>query len=101
MNLSFHDDEYCLDHVYVNPEATALTHIDVPEGIEGIGEFAFHQATQEEIDAFETITVPGSVVWIDDNAFDGCANATLLVYSGSYAEAWAIEKSFPYQTITE
>ena len=101
MYLSFHDSKYILDHVYANSDATPATAIVLPEGIEGIGEFAFHQETQEEIDVFESITIPDSVIWINDNAFDACTNVTLQVHSGSYAETWAIEKTFPYQTITE
>ncbi|MBR4142887.1 MAG: leucine-rich repeat domain-containing protein, partial [Firmicutes bacterium] len=101
MNLSFHDGAYCLDHAYVNADATPVTAIVLPDGIEGIGPFAFHQATQAEIDRFEAITVPASVAWIDDYAFDACTNATLLVYGGSYAETWAAANSFPHQTIAE
>ena len=101
MYLSFHDNAYCLDHVYINSEATPAASIVLPDGTEGIGPFAFHQATQEEIDVIESITVPDSVTWIDVNAFDACSNATLLVAGGSFAETWAMEKPFPYQVIAD
>ncbi len=60
-----------------------FTSCDIPNGTRAIGNYAFSLATQ-----LETITVPDSVMQIDDSAFVSC-NATLLVNCGSYGAEWA------------
>ena len=68
----------------------------LPEGLTVIDEEAFMGDT-----SITSVVLPDSLRVIGDRAFAGCTSLTLQVYSGSYAEAWAIENAFPYLVIND
>ena len=64
--------------------------LSLPSSMQVIEKEAF--ANLENVDA---IRIPGSVSFIDPDAFKG-SDIELIVNSGSYAESWAAEKNIPY-----
>jgi hypothetical protein len=46
-----------------------------------------------------SITIPNSVTSIGEYAFNLCPNLWLQVYSGSYAQSYAIDNNIPYDLI--
>ncbi len=46
-----------------------------------------------------SITVPDSIVDIDEGAFKDCENLTIYATAGSYAEEYAEENNIPFKAI--
>ena len=65
----------------------------IPEGIERIEEEAFAGT------GLETVTLPESVTYIADNAFDD--DVTFIVYYQSYAEDWAKKNDKAHRVISD
>ena len=66
-----------------------IAKVIVPEGTESIGSEAFAWSSLREI------TLPASVTFIADDAFEGCDGLTLHVVSGSAAESYANSHGIP------
>ena len=73
---------------------TSLVDILIPNGVVNIGERAFWGCQN-----LKDIIIPRSVVNIGNFAFDTCENIKLNVYSGSYAERYAVENDLAYKII--
>ena len=67
---------------------TSLNAVIVPDGTEVIGSEAFAHS------GVKTVTLPGSLYSIADNAFDGCDNLAVNAQEGTYAYAWAVKNKF-------
>ena len=65
--------------------------IVLPDGITTIGSKAF-----ADNDALLLVNLPDSLTSIAADAFDGCANVTLLCAAGSVGEAYAVAQRIPY-----
>lgn len=55
----------------------------IPNGVESIEKYAFQCSP-----AIRKITIPNSVTWINNEAFDDYANRIYYVVKGSYADNW-------------
>ena len=73
---------------------SALTEIVLPDGVTSIGGNAFYGCT-----ALTEITIPDSVTEIDETAFSECENLTIKGSAGSYAETFAKENDFVFESI--
>jgi len=65
--------------------------IVLPEGLTSIGSYAFYMCHHTQ-----AITIPASVTFIADDAFDDYGGATLRVAEGSRAARYAEEHGLPY-----
>ena len=70
---------------------SSLSDVKLNEGLESIQRIAFAYCT-----SLEYIEIPQSVSFIDRTAFYGDDNLTLGVYSGSYAQEYAIDNNITY-----
>ncbi len=61
--------------------ASSIREIELPEGVERIESLAFAGTS------LENVTLPASLNWIADDAFD--ADVSFHVYAGTYAQTWA------------
>ena len=68
---------------------TAIFRVEVPEGITEIRSRAFAESTLHEI------SLPGSLVYIADDAFMGCLDFCVEAEEGTYAYNWAEENGWP------
>ena len=68
--------------------------IAIPDSIEEIGDAAFKDCTN-----LETAVIADSVTEIADDAFDGCDKLTIYCNSGSYVEAYALDKNIKVSTL--
>lgn len=67
---------------------TSLDAVTIQEGTEVIGRKAFARSS------VKTITLPGSLYNIADDAFDGCENLTVHAEEGTYAYTWAVKNEY-------
>lgn len=74
-------------------ENTGAVSVWVPDGASGIRARAFSSCAR-----LSWVRIPASVTSIDPTAFSGCAGLTLVVESGSAAEAYAAQYGIPYVT---
>lgn len=80
---------------------TSLKNVTLCEGVTELAYYCFGTCM-----ALESLTIPRTVTHIDSAAFYGHPNygvpdVLLRVYSGSYAETWAIENGNRYEVIEE
>ena len=71
-----------------------IAKVIVPEGTESIGSEAFAWSSLREI------TLPASVTFIADDAFEGCWQVAVTAPEGSYAREWAKEQGLPITGVT-
>lgn len=67
-----------------------LEKIVIPDRVTRIDELAFHSCL-----SLREVSVPASVKAIAVDAFSNCPVVTMMVYEGSYAQAYALEKGIP------
>ena len=67
---------------------TSLENVVVPDGTEVIDSEAFAYSN------VKTVTLPGSLYFIADNAFEGCENLTVDASEGTYAYTWAVKNKY-------
>ena len=79
------------DHAFRN--CSALSSIELPDSVTTIGIYAFNSC-----DDLVSVSLPKSITTIGTDAFGNNSDLTLYVISGSYAEQYAIERSFTYIT---
>jgi hypothetical protein len=79
---------------YTFQECSSLISMTIPSNVTSIGAQAFVDCS-----SLTSVTIPNSVVSIAWNAFLSCPNLRLKVYSGSYAQSYAIENGVPYDLI--
>jgi len=78
-------------------EHGGYTDVTIPEGITSIGNSAF-----ADCHYIEALTIPQSVTYIAEDAFEGWyGGTTLRVVEGSYAAQYAEKNEFPYTYDTE
>lgn len=70
---------------------TGIEKVVIPDGCASIGERAF--ASNETL---LFVSIPDSVTYISDNAFEGCSNVSFICESENVAMAYAIEHSISY-----
>ena len=73
---------------------SSLTSITIPEGVTSIGEGAFSGCNN-----LTSVTIPEGVTSIGANAFRDSPNATVTVYSGTYAEDYVKSAGVRYKVI--
>ena len=71
------------------------TYIEIPELINGVHIVGIAARAFWGCSKIISVTVPDSIIKIDDSAFDNC-NLTIKCNPGSYAEQWAIEHGKKY-----
>ena len=64
-------------------EGLPMTIVEIPNGCESIGKWAFKDCT-----SLTQIRIPASVTFIDDMAFDGCANVFIFGATNSAAKTF-------------
>ena len=67
---------------------TGLDEVTVPEGAEVIDSLAFARSS------VKTVNLPGSLYFIADNAFLGCADLKVNAREGTYAYTWAVRNGY-------
>ena len=70
---------------------TSLTDIVIPDNCAEIGPFAFADCAN-----LRTALIPEGVTQISDTAFDGCGGLTILGWTGSCAERFALANGIPF-----
>ena len=70
---------------------TALAEVTLPSTIDTIGVRTFDNCT-----SLREILIPAGVTKIANSAFDGCPDIQLLVYPGTSAEQFALDRGFAY-----
>jgi len=73
-----------------------LTSVTIPDSVLFINDYAFEGCTGLTI-----VIIPASVAIIGEEAFTGCPNLTFTVVEGSYAEQYAKEYGIPYVLTAE
>ncbi len=68
--------------------SVSLESVTVPEGAQEIRAGAFAYSSLSEI------TLPSSLTYIADDAFEGCESLTVSAPEGSYAYEWAVNKGY-------
>ena len=76
---------------YAYKDCASMTDFEIPDGINAIGEYAFQNCS-----GLKSLLLPADILYIGANAFEGCTNLTLIVSSGSYAQAYCEEWNLPY-----
>lgn len=77
-------------------ECAGLTTIALPDALTSIGGLAFKGCA-----GLTSLNIPKGVTWIGDDVFADCAGLTIGVYDGSYAHRYAVERSVPFNILTE
>lgn len=72
-------------------EGTAAETVVLPDGLTAIGERAFADNS-----ALKRITIPKTVQYIAEHAFDGSGKLTILGAADSYAARWAYEHKLAF-----
>lgn len=72
---------------------TAAEYISIQEGTEIIHSRAFAGSYAQKI------LLPASIMYIADDAFEGCTGVTVLVHRDSYAHMWASTHFIDYEVI--
>ncbi len=75
---------------------TALTNVLIEEGVTSIGLYAFDSCTKL-VYVFLPDSVEKMEVFSNATPFDGCKNAVLYVYKGSYSETFAKKYNLAYK----
>lgn len=75
-------------------EGTALVKVELPEGVETIGEHAF-----ANISTLRNIQIPITTSYIASSAFDGSNRITITAPGDSYARTWAKNHGLPFSPI--
>lgn len=75
-------------------DCVSLSSVILSNSVETIEEEAFQNCS-----SLDFITIPDSVTSIGKESFKGCNNLTIHASAGSYAEQYAKENRFPFQTI--
>lgn len=73
---------------------SSLKSVTLAESITSIGANAFTGCTN-----LETVTIYGNVTTIFDDAFTNCSKVTIIGYSGSYAETFAVKNNIKFQSL--
>ena len=63
---------------YVNDYLSLLTNIDIPDGVESIGDSAFSYCV-----SLTSITIPNSVTSIGEDAFNGCGSLETVTFESN------------------
>lgn len=71
-------------------EGIAAARVEISENVESIGPYAF-----ADCENLRTVTIPASVTMIDETAFNGCEDVT-IIGSGDAAQAIAEYYSFTF-----
>ena len=74
-------------------EGIAAARVEISENVESIGPYAF--ANCENL---RTVTIPASVTMIDETAFNGCKDVT-IIGSGDAAQAIAQHYGFTFENL--
>ena len=86
-NITFYDyyshPLHCAEYLYLNNEL--ITDLVIPDGIDSIPRLAF--CGQSSI---TSVTIPNSVTYIGNQAFNDCSNITVIYYTGNEEEWDAI-----------
>lgn len=72
---------------------TGIDKVVIPESVTRIEDYAFAWCV-----ALEGIEIPASVTFISNNAFSNCERFKIKCESGSYAERYARENKFSFET---
>ncbi len=72
---------------YAFGDCDSLTSINIPDGVNSIGDWAFYRCT-----SLESITIPDSVTNIGECAFWGCGSLESITYTGTIDQWNTIEK---------
>lgn len=86
-------DALYLDTRLVSVNADAAGELEIKQGTEYIAKKVFSDAL-----GLESVLIPESVCYIEDNAFDG-SNAVIKCYENSYTQNFALEKGIAYELI--
>ena len=80
----------------------SLTELTIPAGVQTLGS---NNSTGfgifENCKSLTEITIPASVTSIQDNAFDGCKNVTIVGAADSYAQSYAAANAMPFRAIID
>lgn len=73
------------DFYWINyfEEGSGITHIDIPNGVTVIGEYAFWFCS-----SLTSINIPDNVTTIGVDAFRGCSNLTIYCEADSKPKGW-------------
>ncbi len=75
--------------------ATALEKVVISEGTAEIRDRAFADSSLVEI------TLPSTIEYIAENAFDGCEGLKAIAQEGTYAYEWSVEHGFIEESVTD
>lgn len=75
-------------------EGTALVKVELPEGVETIGEHAF-----ANISTLCNIQIPKTTSYIASSTFEGSNRTTITAPGNSYARTWAKNHGLPFSSI--
>ena len=73
-----------------------ITNVSIEFGYEKIGSRAFENCRN-----LSTVTIPSTVSYIADDAFNGCTKLTIRGKAGSYAQTYAESKGIKFKAVTE
>ena len=73
-----------------------ITNVTIEFGYEKIGSRAFKDCKN-----LSTVTIPSTVSYIADDAFNGCSKLTIRGKAGSYAQTYAESKGIKFRAVTE
>lgn len=73
-----------------------ITNVSIEFGYEKIGNRAFENCRN-----LTTITIPSTVSYIADDAFNGCSKLTIRGKEGSYAQTYAESKGIKFRAVKE
>lgn len=91
-NIVFTDEKLKNINHHTFAICTSLNDVELPYGIEYIGEYAFYKCS-----GMKYLFIPKSVTYISPNAFEQCNN--LVIYTDNdYAKNYAKEHSIMYKT---
>ena len=81
-------------NAYANWRVKFLSNAVIPDGVERIDRYAF-----SGISELIKVTIPASVVFIEDDAFRDCKDVTIFGSAGSYAEHYAKKNDIQFEAI--